>query len=262
MKRPSSAWMWWDLAAVTALALIGLALALVAAPGWLRVIGLTPLVVILPGYAVAAALFPTATLPRDDHILYSVAFSIGATALGGLGLEVFLRLDRPAWAMLLASLTVLASAVALARRHTLPRDASQVCPSLSNVNPLSAVAILAAAAISGGAIAIAIHGVHRQREQSHFTSLWVLPPSGGHQSARGSVAIGVWNHEGAGVNYRLLVNRGNATVRDWRIHVDSNQRWSTSLSASVGSGTGPLVVGVYRGASLYARSVLKARPTS
>jgi uncharacterized membrane protein len=261
VRRPLAP-LWRDLAAVVALALVGLLVSLLPVAGWVKAVALLPLVLILPGYALAAALFPPGVIGRDDRLVFTVAFSVGASALGGLLLQVALRLDRPVWAALLFSLTVLACAVALMRRDGTPGD-HQVSSRPPRVGALSVAAILAAAAIAGWGIAIATRGVHRQLDNSQFSLLWVVPQRGGAGTGgEAPVSVGISNQEGRDASYLLRVRRDGVTLRDWRIHLVADQQWQRGLAASTISGSGPLLVQLYRGGELYRHAQLRIGATS
>jgi uncharacterized membrane protein len=230
---------WWgDLTAVAGLALAGLALALVPVSGPVRTAALLPLLLILPGYALAAALFRPGEIGRELRVVLSIALSIAVSALGGLVVQRVVGLGRPVWAALLATVTVLATAIALVRRDAMPANSQEARLRLPRVGAASIVAMLAAMAITGGAIAIATGGVHRQLTRSHFSSL-SLAPSGGSGTVP-PFRVGVSNHEGRAIAYRLTVKRGAQTIRRWRFHLAANRDWEAELTATAISGTGPL----------------------
>ncbi len=115
MRRFAVPW-WGDLGAVVALALLAFVLALVPLTGPVRTAALLPLVLILPGYALVAALFMPGEISRELRVVLSVPFSVGVSVLGGVVVQLVIGLDRPVWAALLASATVVAAFVALRRR--------------------------------------------------------------------------------------------------------------------------------------------------
>ncbi len=254
MRRSPVPW-WGDLTAVVALAVAGLVLALIPVSGPIRTVALLPLVLILPGYALAAALFRPGEISRELRLVLSVAFSLGVTALGGLVVQLVLKLDRPVWATLLACLTVLAAVVALDRRDAMPADSGRTELRLPRVGLASVVAMLVATGIAGGAIAVATRGVHRQQNESRFSSLSLVPqgPSG----TAPPVSVGVSNHEGRTVAYRLIVKRGTRTIRRWRFRLGVNQDWQAELTASAISGAGPVIARLDRGGRPYHRVALR-----
>src|SRR5690242_15679363 len=73
-----------DLALVAALAFLALIAALLSVPVGLRAPLLVPLVLFLPGYAVAANFFAPKTIGLTERGVYAIVLSIAITAVGGL----------------------------------------------------------------------------------------------------------------------------------------------------------------------------------
>ena len=72
-----------DLTLVVALACLAFVAALLSAPVLLRAVLLVPLVLVLPGYALAAALFPPGTVSPAERGVYSVGLSIAVDGARG-----------------------------------------------------------------------------------------------------------------------------------------------------------------------------------
>jgi hypothetical protein len=252
--RRSPAAPWGDLAAAAGLALAGLVLALIPVSGPVRTATLLPLVLFVPGYALSAALFLPGEIGGELRAVVSVAFSVSVTALGGLTAELVVGLDRPVWATLIASSTLLAAAIAFRRRTGLGAERWKPLPQLPRVGPVALLAALLGIAIAGWAIASATEGVHRQASRSHFTSLWLVP---GGSRAEPAATVGVQNHEGRRVTYRLAVRQGTRTIRRWRLHLDASQEWQGQLASAAISGVGPLVARLDRGGLPYHRVSLR-----
>jgi Protein of unknown function (DUF1616) len=247
---------WWgDLAAVVVLALGGLVVALIPATGAVRTAALLPLVLILPGYALGAALFLPGEISRELRAVLSVAFSVAVAALGGLVVQLIFSLDRPVWAMLLAFATVLAALVALDRRDAMPAESVPPRLVLPRIGLVSVVGILVAVGVAGGAIAIATRGEHRQQSESRFSSLSLVP--NGSSAIAPPVTVGVFNHEGRAVSYLVVVRRGPGTIRRWRFRLKANQDWQAQLGGSAISGRGPLIARLDRGGQPYHRVALR-----
>jgi uncharacterized membrane protein len=243
---------WWgDLTAAAGLAVVGLVLAVAPVSGPVRTAALLPLILVLPGYALSAALFRPGEISPQLRLVLSVAFSIGVAVLGGLVVQLFVGLDRTVWAVLLAGVTVAAAAIALDRRDAMPADSEDTRVRMPRIGVVTPAAILVAMGIAGSAIAIARDGEDRQRSQAHFSSLWLVP--GDSEAGGQPVEVGVSNHEGKAVSYRLVVREGTRTVRRWRVHLESDQSWQAQLAASAISGTAPLVGQLDRGGRPYHR---------
>ncbi len=230
MKRLSAPW-WGDLTAVVALAVVAFVVALVPVSGPARAVALLPLLLVLPGYALTCAMFLPGEIGRDLRLVLSVAFSVGVAAIGGLIVQLVIRLDRPVWVTLLTLVTVGASLVALRRRDWMPANTERPSLRIPIVGAVSVLAMLAAVAIGGWAIAIATEGAHRQASEAHFSSLWLIP-AGSAQTPQ-PVSVGVTNHEGRASAYQLTVTQGARTIRRWRRTLEANESW-TGSAAGVG----------------------------
>jgi hypothetical protein len=143
---------------VTAAAAVVCALALLAPLAPVRVTAGLLLVLVLPGYALTAALLPRRSLGRPELALCALGLSLAVAALGGLLLNFAGHLSRPAWDILLVAVTV--GGCAIARRRGLsPRGLSRPELSRPELSTRNAVALLLAAAtvaVTGLALAIAV----------------------------------------------------------------------------------------------------------
>jgi hypothetical protein len=229
-----------------------LAAAIIPAPDWLRVPLLAALVLVLPGYAIAAACFGPRDLPPAERSVYVVAFSIATAALGGLALQVVLALGRVHWVIFLAAVTAGATIVARARGTPI-NSTPRRTPSM---NPFAVAGLIVAACLAVASIAIATDGAREQRAESHFTSLWALPEGGLDALATAPLAIGVHNHEGAATRYLLVVTRDDRTELRRRRTLESNEAWRLVLPPPPDAG-GAIRVSLYRGGDLYRQVVLE-----
>lgn len=219
---------------------------------WLQALLAAALVLFLPGYAIAAAVFPPGVLEREDRLVYSFAFSVSASALGGLAVGVVLDLDSTVWLALLALVTLVAAAIAKARRGALPtRHASDRPPARPPSGALWAAALLAALAISGGAIGIAAQGVREQQSRQQFASLWAVPTETGPGTLR--VALGVRNHGGP-AGYRLDIGSGGAILSRRRLQLGPDQLWEERVELAAPSPERPVLITLYHRSTPY-RSV-------
>lgn len=205
---------------------------------------MAPLVLLAPGYAISAALFPRGTIGPADRIVYSFAFSVSAAGIGGLVTQTAFGLDDLAWLLLLAGIGLAAAFVAWARGRTRVRG-DPAPHGLSLPTALGAAAFLAALAIAGVAVGIASHDVHEQRSRQRFASLWAL-----RAGEPGIVEAGVWNHGGP-ATYRLKVDAGGAVAESLRLRLVHNQRWHAVLGHSLSPGAPPLRLTLYRGTRPY-----------
>jgi uncharacterized membrane protein len=246
-----------DLTAVMALALLGLVLALVPGGGRLEGAVLLVLVLALPGYALAAAFFQPGSIPAAERTVYVVALSIAVTGLGGLLVQVLFDLDRGVWVALLLTATVTSAWIARRRRELLPFESSSPRYEPPGVSPLAIVAMVLAVGIAAGAFSIAVNSTRDSRAAAHFAELWLLPEPGGEGTER-TVSIGVRNHEGRAVSFRLQATRGTEILATRMIRLDRGESWQTSLRAPPPTPKRPLRVALLREGRVYREAFLRS----
>jgi Protein of unknown function (DUF1616) len=243
--------------------LIGVAVALVTNAGALATIALLPLVFVLPGYALSAALFPPRTIGDDLRLVLTVVLSLAVIALGGLVLHLVAVLERGTFVGLLAGVTLAAAAVALKGRQGRWNDRP---PRSRPPHPPIAVALALTAAIglAGVAIAIASAGAHRQIDEAHFSSLWLVPQGGTRVPAdEPPVLVGIANQEGKPVDYRLTVRQGGTEIGTWKVRLGDGREWQTTLPAEHLSPARTLVASLHRFGRIVRRvGVTLGAPTS
>jgi hypothetical protein len=243
MKRRRSG----DLIAVIVLTLLALAAALFVDSGPLAVAAFLPLVLVLPGFALAAALFPPSSIGPAFRLILTIALSIAATALGAIVVQIFFGLDRGVFAAMLALIALGASAKAMRSRPAAEGPATRL--SISPRWILPALATGAAVAIAASAVAIATNGAEDQLGGAHFSALWLLPegppgtPPGGPP-----VSIGVASHESRELGFRLELRRGSQELRSWRLRLSPGEEWHALLPASSLRGSGALTAQLLQGA--------------
>jgi uncharacterized membrane protein len=253
-----------DLLITAAASLASLVLIAVPFGGLAKGILLLPMVLVLPGYALAAAMSPPGTLSRSERAVYAVALSVGAAALGGLVWQFAFDLGREVWALLLASITLAGCAIAQRRRtRQRPiRDRSRAQPPraspgrsrLSRLELPTALTALVGVAAAIAAIVIAVDGLQEQRAESHFSALWVVPP----KASSGAVEVGILNHQGSAHEYRLEVEARGRKIQDWQGRIGAHGRKRVLLGPeTVPPGT-QLAVSLYRDGVLYRRTELQA----
>jgi uncharacterized membrane protein len=219
-----------DIFAVIAITLVAAVLALLVPPDIVIVRILTlPLMLVLPGYALTSALFPNRSLGVPERLVFSLGLSLIIVILGGLLLNwTPFGLRASSWAVLLAGITLGASAVALVRR----RGQSVSAPGwlrVGNVGLTLRQGLLLglAAVIVCGAVAVSIIGAERQ-SYAGFTQLWILPAGGA--NPENAVRLGVSNMESTSMEYRLAVNVDGKVVKEWpSLDLEPNEKWEATL---------------------------------
>jgi uncharacterized membrane protein len=192
-----------DLRRATALAAVSAVLALILPFDPLRVLVAAPLILFLPGYAIAAATFARGRIPFAQTLVLSVGLSLAVLALGALLLNYLPGGIRAGWWALLLFFVVLGACRAAAVRRPKRRQASGSSslprPSLAQSGMLAggALAILAAIVLAyvplGAANAVG------------YTEMWIRPLHG----AKSGVEVGVGSGEQEDVPYRLFVKFGD-----------------------------------------------------
>jgi Protein of unknown function (DUF1616) len=215
-----------DLTLVVALACLAFVAALLSAPVWLRAPLLIPLVLALPGYALAANLFPLGTISPAERGVYTVGLSIAVAAAGGLLIQLVVGLDRDIWAAFLAVVTIAAGVRGLRgsdqERKPLPLTA------MPRSLPVAAAIFLAAAVIAGMAIASAGDGLREAQARIRFTDFWLLPDSDGGGTAE-SFTVGLRSHEGRLAHYTLHLSSRGVPFATERVSLRSGQQWERSF---------------------------------
>lgn len=250
-----------DLVAVAAAALAGLFVTVVPFPDEIRTVVLLPLVLFLPGYALAAALFPPRFVTRDERAVFVVAFSIGAAALGGLALQLFAPLGRASWLALLLVVTLAACAVALVRRVGMPARPAPAGSMVRRPKPVAAFAAILATLIAAAALAIASGGAERELEDSRFAAIWIVSRQAGSRPTERVLRIGVENHRPTSAKYLVRVSRNDRPIVRWRIRLDEGEIWSRRIPVTAGSGNGPVVAALLLHGKLYRRVSFEPKVT-
>lgn len=157
-----------------------------------------PLVLLLPGYAIVAALFRPDALRPSELVMLSLALSIASTIFTGLLLAALsVRLTAPPWMDLLAAITVAAGVRASVRGHA--RDL--VAPRL-RLRALEAVALAGALLLVSGAAVLGFTPLAPPKATPGTSSLWLVPAPGGADAA----CVGVINQELKTTSYTVAVD--------------------------------------------------------
>jgi len=197
--------------------------------GWL----LFPLVLFLPGYAIAALAFPPRTIGPAERGIYAVALSVAVAAVGGLILQLAIGLDRLSWAVLLGLVTAVCGGWAV-RLGRLPRPRS---PRLPWALPFAVGAFAAAGLVAGMAIVSARDGQLESRARVHFTDFWIAPPRPAAAAPRaGTFLVGLRSHESGVSRYALRLSRGGLLLaeREAVLRPGGQRVWDFSTPAGPG----------------------------
>jgi len=222
-----------DLVVICLLALLTFYLALGKAGGpdptnnlplWFTPIGLL-MVILIPGYALIAALSPQTDWVAT--LLLSLVLSLSIDILSALALNLTPWGLRPiSWAILLGTLTLILSlSAAFRRRNNIERGTVEkvLSPFLTWKNGL----IFGCAAIVV-AIGIGLVLQNESKVRIAFTQLWALPAA---ENGKYVVNIGINNLERQTMNYDLYADEDGVKVQEWpKIVLAPGQTWTGQIS--------------------------------
>lgn len=220
-----------DVLFVSGLAVLAVALALAAPEGFPgRALGGLLLVLVLPGYALTAALLPSASLGRPERWGFSLGLSVVVSVLGGFGLAWAPGgLNATSWSLLLGGLTLLAAALAALRRPAgQPLGLIWSAPRVA----LFAVTLL----VLGGAFKVAVVGAETQ-PWPPFTQFWLLAD----QPHPDTVRVGLHSAEQQPRSYLLRLHQADQVLESWGpIELGPGQSWETLANTSGVSSSEPV----------------------
>lgn len=219
---------WWALATLVVLPL--------PAPVWLRIVVFLPLVLVLPGYALTAAVLPTRP-PLAETLVYTVAFSFCAAAAGGVLTQLVLPLGRAAWGLLLVAITLIAALIADRRERE--RDRRREPLRLRLPGAAATLMLAAALTISCASVVVATDGAHDDAADTHFSGLWIVPSPG--PGGEAGATVGVRNQEGSATSYALVVTNGDGRERRFSMDLPDGATRTFSLGPWAEAGPRPTV---------------------
>lgn len=230
---------------------IALLVAVVAAsavhgPVWLRVLPGVLLAAVLPGYALAVALFPERRFEPFARAMLIVALSLVATAATGLVVDRLTELRAESWGITLAALTAAAVLVAARRRHTLTARHEGLVrrwPGIP-VRPLGLAAAVIGVVMTAGAVLIARLPAGSGSVQG-YSALWATHGQG----RAGGFVTGVRSSELRSSTYRLRAVSGRQVVLDRRFSLrpGSERRFSARVQLAQDGLPTDLTILLYRG---------------
>lgn len=208
------------------------ALALILSPvsGMPRTIVALLLALVLPGYALTAAIFPSTTLGVPERLTLTLGLSLASTVLVGLALNLTpIGLARNSWAAALSSLALVGIVMGIVRssRRGVGTDS---WPGVG-LGARDALILGVAALLVVGAWGIARAGVMLQPTPG-FTQLWLLPSG---ESNQRTVRLGVSSLEPVSVKYSLEIESGGSIISRWdSIELAPGGKWEATVSLPSG----------------------------
>lgn len=157
-------------------ALLALACALICAlvPGGTAIVRALPaalLLLVLPGYALTAALLSPAQVTALERLVLTLALSMVAGVLTAIGLNLVWHLETASWAIGLALVTAGAAYAGERRGHGRPVPRIR----LPHVGLAATLALAGAVLLAGGALALGVTTLGAPSATQGTTALWISP---------------------------------------------------------------------------------------
>jgi uncharacterized membrane protein len=241
-----------DLVATAALAFVSaLVIAALPGPDVLRTIFAVPLVAVLPGYSLTAALFAGRQIDWARRFLLTIGLSLSVSIVAGVVLNLFpFGLRSWSWTGALVIVTCAGCVVAAERRRgESAGPASPPARSIPQVRVRDLGVVLAALVVFGGAIAYGRTPL-AAKNASGYSAVWLLP---GFHGDRTTVRVGVTSAEKQARTYRLILRKGSKVIYQRRFALTPGGDFATVVKIGRRGPRSSMLV-----ASLY----LRDRPTS
>lgn len=210
----------------------------------LRVTFSSLMVFVLPGCALAIAIFDGTERTGMERMLMIFGFSFVIVVLGAVVLH-FLPwgMQRWTWMLLLYGIVVICCAVTVYRRGGIRIQLPDVEQAVANLKPstlLKAAMFVVAGGIAASALWMArtAEDYANRFEHTPFTQFWMLPvPKEANNSA---VKIGVHSSESNPVVYRLQISiDGKPVFEKSDLRLNPGERWERTLTLSANGSTPP-----------------------
>ena len=160
-------------------------------------------------------------------------------------MQVFVGLGLGAWLGLLLAITLGAAAIALVRRDSLPIQAAPRPPLRLPARPLWALGFLAALAIAGVSVSIAVQGVREQQSEQVFASLWAVPADQAAGGAAGRCSPSASGTTAGPPPTGCRLSTPGGVIENLQVPIGSDERWQRTLPPPVTAATGSLLVTLF-----------------
>lgn len=237
-----------DVLAVWALVAVG-GLVIALAPdeaSVLKAMLVLPLLLVVPGYALTAAVLPARLLRPFERSMLSIGLSVAWLVVAGLLMHALrIPIERGTWYLAVVVLLLPATVAIVAHRRADPASAPRVPHPAIVPSQVAIVALAVVVALS--AVVLARSGA-LAHDGPGFTQLWLLRADG--PDAPG-VRIGVRNETGEATRYRLEVRTRERVLRRWpSIAVANGATWEVQALLEPGERPeGPIEARLYRAGS-------------
>jgi len=208
-----------------------------------RVVVAIPLLMVLPGYALCAAIFARHRLGRAHVVLLSLGLSLACTAVGSVFLGA-VSVDLRSWVWILLPLCVLWTGCGVAFVRRTPASAAGFIPFRPfQVRPRDAILLLLGASIAAAAVAFGRTPLSAKNVEG-YTAFWIAPPSA---EQSGDLRVGVASSELRDQTYRIVVKQGERFLYERQtLRLAPGESWTTTIPAPKISHTGAVTARLYR----------------
>ncbi len=198
----------------------------------LRILCAILLVLVLPGYALAAALFPGRFLDIPQRVLFSLGLSLSLAVLIGLILYLLNQpLQLNTWSLALALVTLVAAVVAAWRRRSGIPAMSRQETFRFRPNLREGVLLGLALFVAGAALQLA-RVPTPDPEVSGYTLLWIVPA----QDQPNQLRLGVDSKEFDTTHYNVQLFDNGRLLEQWpNLALESGGSWQTTIEMSATS---------------------------
>ena len=182
------------------------------------------LALVLPGYALGAALFHEEGSGAAGRLLISLGLSLTLLVLGGMALDwTAVGLQGRSWAGFLVGLTLAASGVAAYLRL---RSGGSLPHVRMDISLAQALLLLLAGLVAAGALLLGRSPAPSDGLQG-YTLLWLLPADPQHPE---DIPVGISSREFAPTSYRLELSLNEQPFLAWpEIDLQPGQMWKTKV---------------------------------
>ncbi len=197
--------------------------AVIAAHPVTRSVFVATIVVLAPGAALAAAIFPPSALRWAERLAIATGLGLGSAALAST-LVAASPTGLQSWSALgaVAFVSALGAAIAVCRRHV-------VIPTIAVPTTVNrwVVATMVTAVLAGLSLGIARSGAAQHEANQTFVEFWMRPS----ERSDSTLEIGVTSRELAAATFDVVLESDGREVARWGdVHLASGQTWTTGWS--------------------------------
>jgi hypothetical protein len=195
-----------------------------------------PLVLFLPGYALARALLPAGALSRVELFVVSVALSIAVSIVGGLLLGLTPNgLNPLSWTLLLSLVAIAGALGASLRAPRAPGEARR-WPAVRRAE----AGVLIAATIAVAAILTGTSVIASQLVSPPPAALWMLAVDGQPTQARLGMRAG-----SPGGQYVIKLASSGVQIGEYTLNLGAGEQWETIVTFDPAARAAPIVARLY-----------------